>query len=65
MHNKAEQYQYLLAMSALMAVVINNLFGVESTTLNSLCSTIITATVWGGYQRKRGRLDKNQKENDL
>lgn len=52
--------QYALAALAVVAAVAHNIMGVPSTTLDTLFTTIITATLWGGYQRTKG---KNEDEN--
>jgi hypothetical protein len=56
--DKAIVAQHVLAALAVIGAVAQNIWGMPSPTLETLFTTIITATVWGGYQRKRGRTDQ-------
>lgn len=46
--------QYVLAIVAIVALVVVNVFGVESEVLNMALTGVVTATAWGAVQRKQG-----------
>lgn len=53
--------QYTLAAFALAGAIIQNIYGTPSAMLDNLFTTIITATVWGGYQRSKGEREGGNK----
>lgn len=53
--------QYALAGVAVIAALLQNIFGTPSPVLDSILTTIITATVWGGYQRTKGQKEGQEK----
>lgn len=52
--DKYAKLQYALAALSVVAMVIINLFGVESVAVNTTLASVITSTVWGANQRKEG-----------
>lgn len=45
---------YLLALAALIALVVLNIWGNPDPTLTTALTTVLGATVWGGIQREGG-----------
>lgn len=45
---------YLLALAALVALVVLNIWGTPDTTLETLLTGVLTTTLWGGYQHDVG-----------
>ncbi len=46
--------QYLLALAALVALVVLNLWGTPDTTLTGVLTAVLSTTLWGGYQHDVG-----------
>lgn len=46
--------QYLLALAALVALVVLNIWGNPDTTLETILTGVLTTTLWGGYQHDVG-----------
>jgi len=46
--------QYILAGLAIAALVVVNIWGKESEALTTALISVISATIWGGLQRKQG-----------
>lgn len=63
---KGVVYQYILAVVAIVALVVVNIWGKESEALTTALISVISATIWGGWQRKQGlKLDPNDPDNKL
>lgn len=48
---RGESMQYLTAIVCIIALVVINIFGKESTEINSILSAAIIALIYGGVQR--------------
>lgn len=46
--------QYLLALAALVALVVLNIWGTPDSTLEGILTGVLTTTLWGGYQHDVG-----------
>lgn len=53
---KSVAAQYGLAGVTLVCAVTVNIFGKETEALNTLFSTVIAASLWGGLQRQRAEV---------
>ena len=53
--------QYALAALAIVGAIAHNIWGTPSVMLDNLFTTIITATVWGGFQRQQGKKEGGPK----
>lgn len=59
--NRGYVLNYLVAVAGILALVLINIFGKESESINTILSAAIAAAIWGGNQRKAGQGDSDFK----